>query len=180
MKRMKGKSKATRKLTAVKELRRALAERKASAIVVRHADGGETFVEEPTMIRAMLDAAKSELRMRIEEIGGESEAVGIDEIVREWLLAAHPEERRWMEDFSETVTFRELAERMEEGENFYEILDCMESQQREYCFGRLAELTGKDYDHWYYLWLSGGDKAKYEQMVAAWKKAVGKARRRRS
>lgn len=57
-----------------------------------------------------------------------------------------------MEDFSETVTFRELVERMEAGENFYDILGSTESTQREICFRQLVELTGKEYNHFYYLY----------------------------
>ena len=80
-----------------------------------------------------------------------------------------------MEDFSETVTFRELAERMEAGEDFYDILGSTESQQREYVFARLADITDKDYDHW----LSHGDKAKYDEYIAKRKAVIKAARRRR-
>ena len=76
------------------------------------------------------------------------------EIVRDWMLRDHPEERDMMEDFSETVTFDELVRRMRDGENFYEILECGESVQREHCFNRLSELTDTDYDLWYSLWLT--------------------------
>ena len=52
---------------------------------------------------------------------------GKDEKVREWILSNHPEEKEMIGDFSPTITFREVAERMEKGENFYEICDCSES-----------------------------------------------------
>ena len=84
-----------------------------------------------------------------------------------------------MEDFSETVTFRELVERMEAGENFYDILGSTESTQREICFRQLVELTGKEYNHFYYLWLSDGDKAKYDEYMAKRKESVKGGRRRR-
>ena len=56
--------------------------------------------------------------------------------------------------------FKELAKRMEAGEDFYAILKSTESQQREYCFTRLYELTGKEYDYWMELWLHGPEAVK--------------------
>jgi hypothetical protein len=78
---------------------------------------------------------------------------GKDEKVREWILSNHPEEKEMIGDFSPTITFREVAERMEKGENFYEICDCSESVQREYCFARLDELYDTNYEYWYQTWL---------------------------
>ena len=80
---------------------------------------------------------------------------GKDENVREWILSNFPEEAAMIGDFSTTITFREVAERMEKGENFYNICDCSESVQREYCFSRLAELFGTNYEYWYRTWLNG-------------------------
>ena len=79
----------------------------------------------------------------------------LDKRVRAWLLRAHPEERLLIGDFSKTITFRQVAKRMHEGENFYDICDCTESVQREYCFARLAELFGTNYEYWYRTWLDG-------------------------
>ena len=129
--------------------------------------------------QAALDAIKVELDRQIAELGGDPERSGLDEVVRDWMLREHPEERKFMDDFSETVTFRELAERMEAGEDFYDILDSTESQQREYVFARLADITDKDYDHWYYTWLSHGDKAKYDEYIAKRKAVIKAARRKR-
>ena len=90
------------------------------------------------------------------------------------MLRVHPGERDWMEDFSETVTFLELARRMRDGENFYEIVDCGESEQRQRCFERLAELTDTDYDVWYGLWLAAGphENAKERKADEAKRKAL--------
>ena len=78
---------------------------------------------------------------------------GINEVVRDWLLRTSPEEESMIGSFSKTITFKELARRMRKGENFYEILDCTESVQREYCFVRLAELYDTNYEYWYQTWL---------------------------
>ena len=78
---------------------------------------------------------------------------GINEVVRDWLLRTEPQEESMIGNFSKTVTFKELARRMRKGENFYDILDCTESVQREYSFGRLAELYDTNYEYWYQTWL---------------------------
>ncbi len=56
-------------------------------------------------------------------------------------------------DFSKTVTFREVVDRIERGEDFYDICNCTESQERERVFAELEHRTGKPYDYWYDLWL---------------------------
>ncbi len=63
---------------------------------------------------------------------------------------------------------------MRDGENFYEIVDCGESEQRQRCFERLAELTDTDYDVWYGLWLAAGphENAKERKADEAKRKAL--------
>ena len=159
--------------------RRAYAERGAKLIEVTHLDGTKSGIANPKAVKAAMDALKVELDRQIEELGGDPERSGLNEVVRDWMLREHPDERRFMDGFEENVTFRELAERMEAGEDFYDVLACTESQQREYVFAHLADITDKDYDHWYYTWLSQGDKAKYEEYMAKRKAAIKAARRRR-
>ena len=159
--------------------RRAFAERGAKLIEVTHLDGTKSAIANPKAIKAAMDALKVELDAQIGELGGDPAHSGLDEVVRDWMLREHPDERRFMDGFEENVTFRELVERMEAGEDFYEVLACTESQQREYVFAHLADITDKDYDHWYYTWLSRGDKAKYEEYMAKRKAAIKAARRRR-
>ena len=142
-------------------------------------DGAKSGIANPKAVKAAMDALKVELDRQIEELGGDPERSGLNEVVRDWMLREHPDERRFMDGFEENVTFRELVERMEAGEDFYEVLACTESQQREYVFAHLADITDKDYDHWYYTWLSRGDKAKYEEYMAKRKAARKAARRRR-
>jgi len=76
--------------------------------------------------------------------------------VRAWLARTHPEERGFLGGFNGDVTFAEVRRRMEGGEEFDAITGCTESVQREYVFGRLAELYGRDYEHFYRLWLEAG------------------------
>lgn len=140
--------------------RRTYAERGAKLIEVTHLDGRKSGIANPKAIKAVMDALKVELDRQIEELGGDPERSGLNEVVRDWMLREHPGEREMLGDFSETVTFKELAKRMEAGEDFYAILKSTESQQREYCFTRLYELTGKEYDYWMELWLHGPEAVK--------------------
>ena len=142
--------------------RRIYAERGAKLIEVTHLDGKKSAIANPKAVKAALDAIKVELDRQIEKLGGDPERSGLNEVVRDWMLREHADERRFMDDFSESVTFLELVKRMRDGENFYVILDCRESQQREYCFAYLSDLTGTKYDLWYDLWLAAGpyDNAK--------------------
>jgi len=140
--------------------RRTYRERGARLIEVTHLDGTKSGIANPRAVKAAVDALMVELDRQIEELGGDPERSGLDEVVRDWMLREHPGERDMLDGFSETVTFRELVERMEGGEDFYEILSCGESQQREYCFTRLYELTDREYDYWLELWLHGPEAAK--------------------
>ena len=135
-------------------IRKACKERGVTLIEVTHRDGRKSRISDRAAIAAAMDALGCELYKQIDALGGDETTSGMREIVRDWMLRAHPEERDMMEDFSETVTFDELVRRMRDGENFYEILECGESVQREHCFNRLSELTDTDYDLWYKLWLS--------------------------
>ena len=78
---------------------------------------------------------------------------GADEKVREWILKEEPSEKELIGDFDPEVTFREVAERMMKGEDFYSVCSCGESVQREMAFGRLAEIFGTNYEFWYRTWL---------------------------
>ena len=171
----KGKQEMKKKLI---RCRRVYAERGAKLIEVTHLDGKKSAIANPKAVKAAMDAIKVELDRQIDELGvspkrsavaaGELNAgcdpgrSGLNEVVRDWMLREHADERKFMDDFSEGVTFLELVKRMRDGENFYEILDCGESQQREYCFAHLSELTGTKYGLWYDLWLAAGpyDNAK--------------------
>ena len=50
-----------------------------------------------------------------------AKADGKNEKVRDWLLREHPDEETMIGDFSKTVTFQEVADRMRAGEEFYDI-----------------------------------------------------------
>lgn len=83
--------------------------------------------------------------------------------VRGWLVSNHPEEAFFARELDRRVTFLDLVRRMFEFEDFYLILNCSDSVQREKIFAALAQETATDYDVWYYLWLSDGVALSREQ-----------------
>ena len=83
------------------ECRRACAERGAKFIEVTHLDGRKSRIENPEAVKAALDALKVELDRQIEELGGDEARSGMNEVVRDWMLREHADERKFMEDFSE-------------------------------------------------------------------------------
>ena len=156
--------------------RRAYAERGAKLVEITHLDGKKSGIANPKAVKAVMDVLKVELDRQIEELGGDPARSGLNEVVRDWMLRVHPGERDFLGDFSETVTFIELARRMRDGENFYDILDCGESEQRVRCFERLAELTDTDRNLWYDLWLNSGEKPRGAKRKAQEKKRMELAR----
>ena len=78
--------------------------------------------------------------------------------IREWMCREHPEERTLLYDFRKGVTFAEVNRRMHNGEDFYDICKCDESEQRIKVFEEMARIYRTTYDYWYYLWLYGGPK----------------------
>lgn len=92
---------------------------------------------------------------------------GANEKVRAWILEVNPEEEALIGDFDKTITFKEVAERMLKGEDFYQMTKCEDSVHREICFRRLSAIYATDYDFWYYCWLSEGkalSRAEYDKI----------------
>ncbi len=70
--------------------RRAYAERGAKLIEVTHLDGTKSGIANPKAVKAAMDALKVELDRQIEELGGDPERSGLNEVVRDWMLRDHP------------------------------------------------------------------------------------------
>ena len=73
--------------------------------------------------------------------------------IREWMLKKHPEERKMLGGFRKDVTFAEVNRRMHKGEDFYEICDCGDSEQRIKVFEEMMRIYNTTYNYWYNLWL---------------------------
>ena len=85
--------------------RRVYAERGAKLIEVTHLDGKKSAIANPKAVKAAMDAIKVELDRQIDELGGDPGRSGLNEVVRDWMLREHADERKLMDDFSESVTF---------------------------------------------------------------------------
>ena len=79
----------------------------------------------------------------------------LDTRVGKWMLSTYPKERRYMRGFNKTATFRDVLRGMLAGEDFYDILHCTESVEREYVFAKFSEMLGAPHDAFYLLWLDG-------------------------
>ena len=66
--------------------RRTYAERGAKLIEVTHLDGRKSGIANPKAVKAVMDALTVELDRQIEELGGDPERSGLNEIVRDWML----------------------------------------------------------------------------------------------
>ncbi len=73
--------------------------------------------------------------------------------VRAWLLKAHPEEKPMIGDFRKDVTFADVNRRMHKGEDFSDICECGESEQRIKVFEEMMQIYNTTYNYWYNLWL---------------------------
>lgn len=69
----------------------------------------------------------------------------------DWYKKVCPTDEQADELINENATFMDLLEKLFNGGNVYELFG--DSFIREICFGHLAELTGKDYDYFYNLWI---------------------------
>lgn len=80
----------------------------------------------------------------------------IHQNIRDWYTAAFPTDELGAK--IKGVTFSDLAESMNRGEDIYETLGVDDSILRERVFDRIATILEVDYDAIYYKWLDG-DKA---------------------
>lgn len=78
----------------------------------------------------------------------------MNELVVDWYKEAFPTDTDMFEDMEATgSTFADVWDALDNGEDVYDAIGADDSIVRERVFGRLAELTGKDYDVIYDMWL---------------------------
>lgn len=82
---------------------------------------------------------------------------GLDKKVKEYYLKEFPNEEDFVKYTPKNITFRELYDRMQKGEDVYDILDIGDSVVRERIFDELSRLLDVDYDVIYKLWLNQDD-----------------------
>ena len=83
----------------------------------------------------------------------EREVKGMNENVKKWYMEEYPTDELGIE-INELLTFENVADRMKNGEDIYDILNVEDSIVRERVFEQLSKVYNTDYDYWYYLWLA--------------------------
>ena len=79
---------------------------------------------------------------------------GMDELVVDWYKEAFPTDTDMFEDIEEAgSTFADVWNALDNGEDVYAVIGADDSIVRERVFEHLAELTGKDYDVIYDMWM---------------------------
>jgi hypothetical protein len=72
--------------------------------------------------------------------------------VKDWYLKEHPSDELG-KDLKENLTFEDLREALNNGQEIYEVLGAFDSIIREYCFAELAKRLNVEYNRVYTLWL---------------------------
>lgn len=76
----------------------------------------------------------------------------LDESVYIWYTRAFPTDECG-KDINKKATFRSIIETLIGKRDFYDYIGVGDSIIRERCFSKLADITGLDYDYFYYAWL---------------------------
>ena len=69
-----------------------------------------------------------------------------------WYTSAFPTDECG-NDIDKNATFRGIIETLVGKRDFYDYIGVGDSIIRERCFSKLADITGLDYDYFYYAWL---------------------------
>lgn len=72
--------------------------------------------------------------------------------IKNWYVANNEDDLGL--EINDKITFQDLYNALENGDDVYELLGVDDSLIREICFEKLAELMNVDYDVIYKLWLS--------------------------
>ena len=110
------------------------------------------------------EVIRTDLTESVEKLEEETKAK-LDQNVKEWLLQEYPEEEDFLVDMDDTLTFKDVYDRMLNGEEIYEITNIGDSTDREYIFNGLSEATGKDYEYFYQLWVHGPTSSEFLKEV---------------
>ncbi len=73
--------------------------------------------------------------------------------VKQVYSTLYPNDTYFIERITPNLTFVKLLAKIQEGQDFYDVLGASDSLVRERIFGMLAKLANVDYDTIYYLWL---------------------------
>lgn len=85
--------------------------------------------------------------------------------LKEWYKEAYPDDDIY-EEIIDTVTFQDVQDALDKGDNVYDVMGAHDSIVRERVFEKLSQLRNVDYDVIYNAWLNGGDRFSDEEMEA--------------
>lgn len=85
--------------------------------------------------------------------------------LKEWYKEAYPDDKIY-EEIIDTVTFQDVQDALDKGDNVYDVMGAQDSIVRERVFEKLSELRNVDYDVIYNAWLNDGERVSDEEMEA--------------
>lgn len=85
--------------------------------------------------------------------------------LKEWYKEAYPDDDIY-EEIIDTVTFQDVQDALNKGDNVYDVMGAHDSIVRERVFEKLSQLRNVDYDVIYNAWLNDGDRFSDEEMEA--------------
>lgn len=99
---------------------------------------------------------------RLNESKGE---VDLSLNLKEWYKEAYPDDDIY-EEIIDTVTFQDVQDALNKGDNVYDVMGAHDSIVRERVFEKLSQLRNVDYDVVYNEWLDSGEKFSDEEIEA--------------
>lgn len=142
---------------------------KGIACVSEHVDGNEELKIAFKDVIGLNDNEIKELEIDIEpqEIIEEAKEAIIDLTlkIKPWYHEAYPTDDIYTE-LRDEVTFQDVQDTLDKGEDVYETFGVGDSIVRERVFEKLAELRNVEYDVIYNQWLHTGDEPDEEEMEA--------------
>ena len=135
------------------------------ACVIEHVNGDE---EEKIAFKNVIGLNDEEcklLGLEWEEVLEEAATVDLSLNLKEWYKEAYPDDDIY-EEIIDTVTFQDVQDALDKGDNVYDVMGAHDSIVRERVFEKLSQLRNVDYDVIYNAWLNGGDRFSDEEMEA--------------
>lgn len=135
------------------------------ACIIEHVNGDEEEKIAFTDIIGLNDEECKLLGLEWEEVLEEAATVDLSLNLKEWYKEAYPDDDIY-EEIIDTVTFQDVQDALDKGDNVYDVMGAHDSIVRERVFEKLSQLRNVDYDVIYNAWLNGGDRFSDEEMEA--------------
>lgn len=96
----------------------------------------------------------------------EANTIDLSMEIKPWYKEEHKEDGDFWKDIKDGVTFQDVQNALDKGEDVYEVFGVGDSVVRENIFQKLSELRNVDYDVIYNEWLHGGEQISEEELNA--------------